>query len=364
LGKITSIATAVPQYTTTLEDMYQFLNSWFGTDALESRKLKFLMNATGITKRYLSIPYLATTQEKFYPSPAEANEYFPSIEERMERYRQPALSLSMQAIKDCLADKIAATEITHLITVSCTGLSAPGLDLEIISNLGLSNTIERTSINFMGCFAAVHGLKIANALVAQNPNAKVVIVCTEICSLHFQKEATVDNITASMLFGDGSAAALIEADTVANKGIILDSFYSEILPKGKNDMSWNVTSTGFLMTLSSYVSDLIEADFGLLTHNALQKAGLNKADITNWCIHPGGKRILQAIEKSIGLTREDLSESYSILNDFGNMSSPTVLFVLKEQLHKIQQKETESATIFAAAFGPGLTAETFTAHYG
>ena len=184
-------------------------------------------------------------------------------------------------------------------------------------------------------------------------------MCTELCTLHFQRENTIDNIASSLLFGDGCAALLVTHDDDKREGLRVKNFYSEVSFKGKKDMSWELSSSGFLMTLSGYVPELIEQDFNALLTNALQNAELNENDISHWCIHPGGKRILSSIEKSIHISSEDLKESYNVLREYGNMSSPTILFVLKEIMDSLESKKKKSANIFGAAFGPGLTMETF-----
>jgi predicted naringenin-chalcone synthase len=168
----------------------------------------------------------------------------------------------------------------------------------------------------------------------------------------------MDNIASSLLFGDGSAAALVVGDETDMPGLNIGSFYSEIIPKGKRDMSWELSSNGFLMTLSGYVPDLIEEDFSALVEKAMQKDGLHKNAVTHWCIHPGGKRILEGIQKSLGFSGGELSHSWDVLREFGNLSSATILFVLKQMM----QKEKKIGRLFGAAFGPGLTVETFTAH--
>jgi len=246
--------------------------------------------------------------------------------------------------------------ITHLITVSCTGMSAPGLDLELLELLNLPATTFRTSVNFMGCYAAIHALKIADAFCKADKKANVLIVCTELCTLHFQKEHTVDNMTSSMLFSDGAAAVLVTGDD-EQEGLKIDNFYSMVSLKGKKDMAWELSSKGFLMTLSGYVADMIEEDFDGLVQQALISAGLKKQDITHWCIHPGGKKIVEAVHKSLGFTNGQLQSCYDVLKDYGNMSSPTVLFVLENIMNALNKKEKN--TIFGAAFGPGLTMETF-----
>ena len=161
------------------------------------------------------------------------------------------------------------------------------------------------------------------------------------------------------MFGDGSAAILVCNNNNGHEGLHIDNFYSEVIPKGKRDMAWELSSNGFLMTLSGYVPDLIEEDFKEIVDHALKRESISKEEISHWCIHPGGKRILEAIHKSLKFTNGQLSASYKMLNEFGNLSSASVLFVLKEML----QEKKKIKKLFGAAFGPGLTVETFTAHY-
>jgi predicted naringenin-chalcone synthase len=185
------------------------------------------------------------------------------------------------------------------------------------------------------------------------------IVCTELCTLHFQQQPTLDNMLSSLLFSDGSAAALVVSDDKSRKGLQLRHFYSEIVTEGKAAMTWGLSSTGFQMTLTSYVTDLIRADFASLVDRALEKAGMERRQISHWCIHPGGKKILDAIHKSLSFTNGDLLPSYAVLEAFGNMSSPTILFVLQRILENLSHSRDNC--IFGAAFGPGLTMETFIA---
>jgi predicted naringenin-chalcone synthase len=358
LSKIISIGTAVPAYCHQQMDILQFMQRVYASSEAEKRKLRFLYQQSGISQRYSVIPdYSSKTQDwEFYPQ-TENLEPFPSLEQRMVVYNKQSPLLSIDAIRNCLHDEAYQYEITHLITVSCTGMSAPGLDLQVMELMELEKNIFRTSINFMGCYAAIHALKLADALCIADPKAHVLIVCTELCTLHFQRDTTIDNITSSLLFGDGSAAMLVCADDSEKKGIHISGFYSEVIPKGKKDMAWELSSSGFLMTLSGYVPELIEEDFLEVVTRSLKNSSLQLADIDSWCIHPGGKRILQAIEHSLGLSKEQLASSYQVLNQYGNMSSATILFVLKELLSSSQSRKN----IFASAFGPGLTMETFTA---
>ncbi|ULQ56483.1 type III polyketide synthase [Flavihumibacter rivuli] len=355
MTSILSIGTAVPPFRHSQTDILRFMQQVYGLDAVEERKLRFLYQSSGIRDRYSVIPDYSIEKEEwqFYPRSATL-EPFPTLEDRMNCYNRYAAPLAVAAIRDCL-DRTGddARDITHLITVSCTGMSAPGLDLELMDLLGLANHIQRTSVNFMGCYAAVHAMKIADAICRSDQEARVLIVCVELCTLHFQKEPSPDNIAASLLFGDGAAAMLLGTRGAAT-GWMINGFYSEVVPAGKKDMAWELSSSGFLMTLSGYVPDLIQADFGPFMQRALGKYGSVQSGIEAWCIHPGGKRILQAIEKSLGLGPSKLEASYEVLNRYGNMSSATILFVLQELL-----QQSLSGKILGAAFGPGLTMETF-----
>jgi predicted naringenin-chalcone synthase len=322
----------------------------------DKRKLKFLYRQGGIDTRYSVIPdYSLSPGEWQFYSPSENLEPFPKLEKRMHWYQQYAAALSVNAIEKCI-EKAKGHTITHLITVSCTGMSAPGLDLELLELLELPATTFRTSVNFMGCYAAIHALKIADAFCKADESANVLIVCTELCTLHFQKEHTVDNMTSSMLFADGAAAVLVTGNKDAD-GLAIDSFYSMVSLKGKKDMAWELSSKGFLMTLSSYVPDVIEENFDSMVQSALSTANIQKQDITHWCIHPGGKKILEAVHNSLGFTNGQLQPCYDVLREYGNMSSPTVLFVLENIMNSLVKKE--KSRIFGAAFGPGLTMETF-----
>jgi predicted naringenin-chalcone synthase len=360
LSQIISIGTAVPRFKHDQHGILDFMSRIYAFNEKDRRKLKYLYHQSGIHHRYSVLPDYSQPPESwsFYP-PTENLEPFPSLEKRMEVYQLYAPALSAEAIRNCLKDKIQPKEITHLITVTCTGLSAPGLDLQLVELLDLPKNIFRTSVNFMGCYAAIHALKLADAICGSAPGAKVMIVCTELCTLHFQQEASMDNIMSSLLFGDGSAAVLVTANEKENGGFRLHGFYAEVIPKGKQDMSWALSSTGFTMVLRSYVPGLIEEDFKNLVEKALKKNNISPDAISDWCIHPGGRKILEAIEKSLSLPQEKLAASYEVLNDYGNMSSPTILFVLDKFLRSFESGRQHM--VFGAAFGPGLTMETFIA---
>jgi len=357
LADIISIATEVPKYCHRQKDVIHLMSKVYELDETEKRKLNFLYNHSGIETRYSVIDDYSMPQEEWDFLPKQNGEPFPTLEKRMKIYDREALTLSLKVIEKCIAGFIQSKDITHLITVSCTGMSAPGLDLQIAEALKLSPNVFRTSVNFMGCYAAIHALKLAKLICEAEPDANVVIADTELCTLHFQQEYSADNAASSLLFADGSAAALVSNKHSSATSITLDGFFSHVSYKGKKDMAWELSSKGFLMTLSGYVPQLIEEDIDELVVASLDHHNVDKSSITHWCIHPGGKKILQAIENKLNLSKDDLCYSRSVLAKYGNMSSPTILFVLKEMLNNIKHK----AKIFGVAFGPGLTMETFLA---
>jgi len=358
VATLISIGTAVPPHQHKQADILHFMQDVFNADDIERRKLKYLYHQSAIHTRHSVIAdfSLPNTQWNFIPK--ELSAPFPDLDKRMEIYEQESLKLSVEAIHNCLKQLLEPKQVTHLITVSCTGMSAPGLDLQLVEELKLNPSIFRTSVNFMGCYAAIHALKLAQLIVNSHDTAKVIVVCTELCTLHFQKEYTTDNVSSSLLFSDGCAAALI-TNGEEKSGFKLKSFYSEIESKGKGDMSWKLSSKGFLMSLSSYVADIIKADIAKMVNNATATSQLTFNDITHWCIHPGGRKILESVEQALSLDKEQLESSYDILANYGNMSSPTILFVMKQ----LMEKATIGEHLFGCAFGPGLTMETLIATY-
>ncbi len=361
MSVVISISTALPSCKYKQADLAEFMGELLAYPKDQKRKLKLMYAKSGIDTRYSVIPdFSALIDDRVFFPKCNDLEPFPTIEFRMEYFNKMALPLCIKAIDTGLKDQINKKSVTHLITVSCTGLSAPGLDIDLVQHLQLSENINRTSINFMGCYAAIHALKQADYICKSEPDAVVLIICVELCTIHFQKNDTEDNIMANLLFADGAAAALIVSDNYAAKnkmkGLAIKKFHSQISLNGKSDMAWQLTSTGFLMTLTSYIPQLIEKGFKTFFNYAVNELGLAKKDITHWAIHPGGRKILEVIQKELELETKDFESSHRVLKDYGNMSSPTVLFVLKDIWDtKINWRKKE--IIFGAAFGPGLTME-------
>ena len=356
---ISAIGTANPQYRISQQQIYQFMVGAFNLDDNNASRLKQIYTHSGIEYRYSVIPDFGKAVSEstgFFNSSPNLNS-FPGTGERMKMYRNEASSIAAEAAKKCLKTIDGDLEITHLITVSCTGMYAPGIDIDLVEKLGLNLNIERTCINFMGCYGALNALKTADYICRADEHAKVLVVCVEICTLHFQKENTLDNWIANSLFSDGAAAAIVENSSrrTGASCLTLETFYSEFVPSAKSEMGWHVGDTGFEMKLTSKVSKLILKHIPAITSNLLQKAGLNFEDITRFAIHPGGRKILEAAETALGFTPEANRYGYEILREFGNMSSATILFVLQKHLEDINAREGEN--ILGFAFGPGLTVE-------
>ncbi len=359
MTELISIATAVPKHGFSQRDMVTFMKKVYQLEPVERRRLTFMYLKSDIDQRYSVIDDYTQHEDEWDFITLEKDDPLPGLDERMKIYEREALPLSLESINKCIDGHIQPGEITHLITISCTGMSAPGLDLQIAESMGLAPDIFRTSINFMGCYAAVHGLHMAKHICDSTPNSNVVIVATELCSIHFQKEYISDYVASSLLFGDGSAAALLSNCMPSADHLKLKTFYSHVAFKGTRDMAWELSSKGFLMTLSNYVPDLVQQHIAPIVKKSLEKNDLTQQDITHWCLHPGGKKILNAMKDQLDFKEEEMVYSRKVLSEYGNMSSPSVLFVMKEIMDSLQPGEP--ANVFAIAMGPGLTMETFVA---
>lgn len=355
---ITSIGTANPENKFSQSTIAEFMVRAMQLIDDDARKLRALFRKTGIETRYSVIAdYGKHDSFEFYSNNLDL-EPIPSTGKRLLFYRKHALKLSAQAIHHCLnnVNGFDKNSITHLIVVSCTGMYAPGLDIDLIKVLELPSHTQRLCINFMGCYAAFNGLKQADIICKSDLNAKVLVVCTELCSIHFQKQITDDNLLANALFADGSAALLVESSP--RKGVNLKpvSFYCDLAPEGDQDMAWTVGDLGFEMRLSAYVPDVIQRGIKKLTNSLLNQISNSLSDIAYYAIHPGGKKILEVIEQELNLSKDQNKSAYEVLRNYGNMSSPTVLFVLDEVCKNLNGVD-DGKKILSFAFGPGLTLE-------
>jgi predicted naringenin-chalcone synthase len=349
---ITSIGLAVPENRFEQQQIADFMANALQLDATNQRKLKALYRSTKIQYRHSVLADYGKQLGSFdfYPNTPDL-EPFPTTSQRMQAYRQYGLPLAISAAQDCLG-ALPNAAITHIITVSCTGLYAPGLDIELVQALGLAGSTQRTAINFMGCYGAFNGLKVAQAIVKADPKAQVLVLCLELCTLHFQKIQKDDYLLSNALFADGAAAVLVEANP-RQKALALSNFICELMPQGKQDMAWQVADHGFEMILSSYIPNLVKSGIKALTDKLLDSNEV----FDFYAIHPGGRAILEGIEQAIGLSKDDNRFAYQVLADYGNMSSCTVIFVL-QKLWQTLQPEDHQKQVLSCAFGPGLTLET------
>ena len=350
---IHSISTSVPPYVSSQEQIADFMITNLDLDDGEKRKLRVLYRASGIGQRYSVLEDFSRSLngKSFFKEDA-----FPSAKPRMELFQKNAITLASDASLGAIKrSSVAPSEITHLIAVSCTGMYAPGLDIELIQQLGLKTETERTSINFMGCYASFNALKVASNIVKANHEATVLVVCVELCSIHLQDATDDDSLLSNAIFGDGAAALIIRG--FKKKGSLeLIKFHSDLALAGKQEMGWFIGDSGFEMKLSTKVPSVIEEGIGELTQRLLENTRLSLSEISFFAIHPGGKKILEVIEKKLGISKEQNSYAREVLRNYGNMSSPTVLFVLKRIFDELSE-EDHGSHILSFAFGPGLTLE-------
>ncbi|HEY3402017.1 MAG TPA: type III polyketide synthase [Ohtaekwangia sp.] len=358
MSYITAIGTANPENILSQSAIAEFMVRVMQLDQVNSRKLRAIFKSSGIETRHSVLDDYGKTEGFHFYSNSADFEPFPSTEKRQATFRQHALGLSLQAIEN-LRDRHSffdPRQITHLILVCCTGMYAPGLDIELVQKLNIPGTVQRTCITFMGCYAAFNALKAADAFCKTDSTGKVLIVCTELCSLHFQKKTSDDNLLANALFADGSAALLVEAIPSSAKRLRLAAFHNDLAPEGSNDMAWTIGDLGFEMKLSSYVPEIIKGGIKKLTDSLLLKIDKQISDIRYFAIHPGGKKILEAIEEQLRIGKNQNQAAYDVLRNFGNMSSPTVLFVLQKIFQGLTTDD-HNEHILSFAFGPGLTLE-------
>ncbi len=294
----------------------------------------------------------APAEQSFYRAANHEFPLGPTTGERMRRYAEEAAELAILAATRALRDAaIDAGEIRQLVTVSCSGFAAPGVDIELVDRLQLDPSVGRTHVGFMGCHGALNGLRVAKALAAADERGAVLLCCVELCSLHHQYQANAQQMVANALFADGAAAAVLKFGSEVAPWRIA-SQQSVVLPDTRDAMSWRIGDHGFEMTLSPRVPELIRTHAKPWLADWLARQEMRIEDVNAWAIHPGGPRILSACAEALALSVDALQPSREVLAEYGNMSSPTLLFVI-ERLRAARAK----LPCVALAFGPGLTIE-------
>jgi predicted naringenin-chalcone synthase len=316
-------------------------------------------------------------RQTFYEEASHRDDRGPTTAARMQRYEIEAPELAEQACRQALESAgITGEAITHLVTVSCSGFNSPGFDLALYPRLGLSPETARTHVGFMGCHGALNGLRVARALAAADPRARVLMCAVELCTLHHQYTDQPQQIVANSLFADGAAATVIQASEAGqsetpkspsrNGGAKgqpaaqtapaaqwhIAASGSFLVPKSTEAMTWRIGDHGFSMTLSAQVPEMIKAQLRPWLAQWLGRHELTVDAVRHWAVHPGGPRILSATAGALGLADDSLAVSSSVLAECGNMSSPTILFILQRLL-----AAGVSGPCVALAFGPGLVVE-------
>jgi len=349
---INRIATAVPEH-----DVHQAFIA-FATGMLPEGTVRNLFRRmarlSAIEHRYSFVQPVAT-EDGVWKDVEQVYEpgNFPVTARRMKFFESFAPQLARKALDELTLSEEERGAVTHVIVTSCTGLYAPGLDFEVVNHLGLNTSVERTMIGFMGCYAGINALKSAHHIVRSVPDARVLVLNLELCSLHFQETQELEQVLSFLVFADGCAASLVSAEP---RGLAIDSFLALTIPQTSDLITWRIGELGFDMFLSGQVPGEIGSALKQVGRQATR--GKDPLDIDLWAVHPGGRSILDAVEKGLALSADALSSSRSVLAQYGNMSSATVMFVLREIMQRAQSGQQGCAM----SFGPGLTAETMLFH--
>jgi alkylresorcinol/alkylpyrone synthase len=358
-ARIVSIGTAVPPTVIRQEDVRNLFAAQDDVDRLTRRRIQAVFDASAIEQRHTVL-----TEMGPFPGdrPAGAPLFVdpggrvlsPTTGPRNDFYIAEAPALSAQAARRALVDGgVDPGDVTHVVTVSCTGLFAPGPDYRLVRDLGLRPTVERCHLGFIGCAAALPALRVATALAGTRPDAVVLVVCTELCTLHVRASSDPQQIVAASVFADGAAAAIVTADPTIGRGggLELDRFGTALTDEGETDMVWTIGDNGFEMVLSAEVPRIIGREIRGAVGRFLGDDDLPEV----WAVHPGGRSVLDRVEAGLELAPDALAASRAVLREFGNMSSATILFILAALLH--DDAVGDGARVAGLAFGPGLTVE-------
>ena len=355
--QIQGLGIAVPAGMVTQQDAARLALAACPHDAQLAAALPSLYEHTTIRTRHSVLVDSSSNghpaTQSFFPLATSRSDRGPTTARRMQRYEAVAADLVARAALAALDDAdLAAADIAHLVAVSCSGFRRTGVDVGLIEQLGLRRDVSRTNVGFMGCHGAMNGLRVAEALAKSNPSSKVLLCCVEICSIHHQYPQQFDHLVANALFSDGAAAAVISSEKADTETWQLLDQRSHLLPDSADAMTWRIRDHGFEMSLSVSVPALIRESLREWLEDWLFACGLAIDDIGGWIVHPGGPQILAACSEALELLPDALAESYAVLAEFGNMSSPTVLFILDRM-----RRAAGKLPCVMLAFGPGMTIE-------
>jgi predicted naringenin-chalcone synthase len=349
---IAGIGTALPPYRMCQADAALIAERYACESETQSQFYNSIYSMAGVSTRHSVL--LNSSEGDVFARQTFYTDENPTTLTRMRRYEEEANTLAFAAAENALADAAVAPErITHLVTVSCTGFYAPGFDIALMKHLALDRRVSRTHIGFMGCHGLLNGLRVARAYVDQDPKACVLLLALEMCSLHHHYGWSPERIVANALFADGAAALVAKTGEPRSPSQLrIVASGSQVIDGCDDAMTWRIGDHGFLMTLSQRVPELIGRNIRPYLETWLATLDLTIDRIGSWAVHPGGPRILSAFGEAVGLPRDRLKVSYDILAEYGNMSSPTVLFII-DRLRRVRAP----LPIVALAFGPGLVVE-------
>jgi predicted naringenin-chalcone synthase len=341
---IVGLGTAVPPHRVTRGAAADWMSRALAGDDGAVRLARRVIRRSGIDVRHACVPDFSRGGE-----PLLLGERSPGTSARMDAFREHAPPLAAAACRRALASAgVAPDAITHLVVVTCTGFYAPGPDVDLVHLLGLRPDVERTLVGFMGCYAAFNGLRAGRQAALSRRDAKALVVCVELCSLHFRPDPAPDNVVANALFGDGAAAVVVAADRDGCEPLVrLGPAATRVEPGTGRAMGWEIGDDGFRMRLSSYVPQLVAAPLAEFV------APLRAPETASWCVHPGGRAVLDHVEDALALGPDALASSRGVLRDLGNVSSATLLFVLEREIARLAEGDRG----VMLGFGPGLTLE-------
>lgn len=350
------IATASPPYKVEQNYAASELKKRMGGTAAMSRMIDMAAGQSGIDHRFIVIPDGETdAAKKIFTK--DGSHFSPDTRSRMNEYEKWSVELTKKTIRD-LAEKnnINLSSIDRLITISCTGFFAPGLDYELIKEFNISPTVKRTNIGFMGCAAALIGVNSVWEAMSNNRSENILMVSVELCSLHLQTEPTRDNILANLIFADGAAAAYFSNKRI-DDSLNLEIQFAEsfLFEDSAKFMGWKIGNNGFEMMLSSELPKIILNSAVPKAIEILNSKGIAVNEVKHWALHPGGRAILDSLQNGLQLSIEQLKPSREVLRNFGNLSSVSILYVLKNIIESQQLNKDDLCC--AIAFGPGLTME-------